>query len=316
MMVALPIRRPGGLPAAAAGPSLCMDAPCRVQLRRRGAALDDCGAGRAVARRCFGAWRSGNWAGWPGMYCGVPGKAPVLRPSCALLTPWWQQGAARLKHSLHRDQERSMITLYGFGAGFGLPEISPFVTKTEVQLKMAGLAYRKERAMPPASPKGQLPYIEDDSERIADSTFIRAHIERKYGFDFDAGLDLQQRAQAWAFERMIEHHVYWALVGRPLDRCGEFCQGADAFLRRRAGACPGEAARGCSIPRRRELSPERPRPPCPRRRCRSGCSFAVCAVGPARRQAISDGRPPLRRRCHRLRCACRRADTVFCLCIA
>ena len=55
-----------------------------------------------------------------------------------------------------------MITLYGFGAGFGLPEISPFVTKTEVQLKMAGIAYRKERAKPPASPKGQLPYIVDD----------------------------------------------------------------------------------------------------------------------------------------------------------
>lgn len=106
-----------------------------------------------------------------------------------------------------------MITLYGFGAGFGLPEISPFVTKTEVQLKMAGLAYRKERAMPPASPKGQLPFIEDNGEAIADSTFIRAHIERRYGFDFDAGLSLQERAQAWAFERMIEHHVYWALVG-------------------------------------------------------------------------------------------------------
>ena len=61
-----------------------------------------------------------------------------------------------------------MITLYGFGAGFGLPEISPFVTKTEVQLKMAGLAFRKEKAKPPASPKGQLPYIIDEAESIAD----------------------------------------------------------------------------------------------------------------------------------------------------
>ena len=58
---------------------------------------------------------------------------------------------------------------------FGLPEISPFVTKTEVQLKMAGLAYRKERARPPASPKGQLPYVVDEAESIANSTFIRAH---------------------------------------------------------------------------------------------------------------------------------------------
>src|SRR6478672_9768843 len=106
-----------------------------------------------------------------------------------------------------------MITLYGFGPGFGLPEISPFVTKTEVQLKMAALDYCKDRATPAASPKGQLPYIVDEGERIADSTFIRAHIEGKYGFDFDAGLSLAERAQAWAFERMIEHHVYWALVG-------------------------------------------------------------------------------------------------------
>jgi glutathione S-transferase len=106
-----------------------------------------------------------------------------------------------------------LITLYGFGAGFGLPEISPFVTKTEVQLKMADLPYGKEKARPTASPKGQLPFIEDDGEAIADSTFIRAHIEGKYGFDFDAPLNLQQRAQAWALERMIEHHLYWALIG-------------------------------------------------------------------------------------------------------
>ena len=86
------------------------------------------------------------------------------------------------------------------------------MTKTEVQLKMAGLEYCKRLALPPASPKGQMPYIEDDGEQIADSTFIRAHIEGKYGFDFDAGLSPLQRAQAWTVERMVEHHVYSALV--------------------------------------------------------------------------------------------------------
>ena len=123
-----------------------------------------------------------------------------------------------------------MIVLYGFGPGFGLPEISPFVTKTEVQLKMAGLAYRKERAMPPASPKGQLPFIVDDGQQIADSTFIRAHIERKYGFDFDAGLSREARAQAWAFERMIEHHVYWALVGARWVDPDNFARGPAHFF--------------------------------------------------------------------------------------
>jgi glutathione S-transferase len=123
-----------------------------------------------------------------------------------------------------------MITLYGFGAGFGLPERSPFVTKTEVQLKMAGLEYAKERAMPTASPKGQLPFIADDGETIADSTFIRAHIEGKYGFDFDAPLNLQQRAQAWAFERMIEHHVYWALIGARWVDPDNFTKGPAHFF--------------------------------------------------------------------------------------
>jgi glutathione S-transferase len=123
-----------------------------------------------------------------------------------------------------------VITLYGFGPGFGLPEISPFVTKTEVQLKMAGLNYRKEKARPTASPKGQLPFIEDDGEVIADSTFIRAYLEGKYGFDFDAPLSLQDRAQAWAFERMVEHHLYWAMVGARWVEPENFAKGPAHFF--------------------------------------------------------------------------------------
>src|SRR3981081_1606333 len=95
---------------------------------------------------------------------------------------------------------------------------------------MAGRAYRKEKAAPPSSPKGQLPYILDEAEAIADSTFIRAHLEGKYGFDFDAPLSLQDRAQAWAFERMIEHHVYWALVGARWVDPENFAKGPTHFF--------------------------------------------------------------------------------------
>jgi glutathione S-transferase len=102
-----------------------------------------------------------------------------------------------------------MITLYGFGEGFGLPEISPYVTKTEVQLKMAGLAYRKLPARPPQAPKGQLPFIEHDGQRVGDSTFIRGYLERAFGLDFDQGLTSRQRAEAWALERMLENQLCW-----------------------------------------------------------------------------------------------------------
>ena len=204
-----------------------------------------------------------------------------------------------------------MITLYGFGAGFGLPEISPFVTKTEVQLKMAGLAYRKEKAMPPASPKGQLPYIEDEAEthrRIPPSS---ARISRANTASISTRRSVcRQRAQAWAFERMIEHHVYWALVGARWVDPENFAKGPAHFFDARARASARKAARGRAIPRRRELSVERPRPPCPGRGRRPCGPLAVCAVGPAWRQALSDGRDALRHRCHRLRRAGRDPDAL------
>ena len=105
-----------------------------------------------------------------------------------------------------------MITLYNFGPAFGLPDPSPFVTKAEVLLKMAGLPYTMKTGGMGKAPKGKLPFIVDDGETIADSTFIRWHLEKKYGIDFDRGLNPEQRAVAWAFEKMLEDNLYWAVV--------------------------------------------------------------------------------------------------------
>jgi glutathione S-transferase len=103
-----------------------------------------------------------------------------------------------------------MITLYTFGPYFGLPDPSPFVMKAEVLLKMAGVPYRTDTGGFSKAPKGKLPYIDDNGDIVADSTFIRLHIVKKYGFDFYAGLSSRERAIAWAFEKMCEDHLYWA----------------------------------------------------------------------------------------------------------
>jgi glutathione S-transferase len=105
-----------------------------------------------------------------------------------------------------------MITLYTFGPAFGLPEASPFVMKAEVLLKMSGLAYRTDSTGFGKAPKGKLPYLTDGDVSIADSTFIRLYLQRRYDIDFDAGLSPADRAVAWALEKMCEEHLYFTLM--------------------------------------------------------------------------------------------------------
>lgn len=105
-----------------------------------------------------------------------------------------------------------MITLYGSNPAFGVPQASPFVMKTEVQLKMAEVPYALERGLPADGPKRKIPYIVEADQKIGDSTFIRDHIERACGIDLDRGLTADMRARSWAIERMLEDHLYWAIV--------------------------------------------------------------------------------------------------------
>ncbi len=105
-----------------------------------------------------------------------------------------------------------MRTLYVFGPKFGLPDPSPFCMKAMVLLKMAGLDYEEDVCDPRKAPKKKGPYLSDDGELVADSTFIRWHIEKKYGHDFDAGLTDEQKGISWAVEKLCEDNIYWAVM--------------------------------------------------------------------------------------------------------
>ena len=105
-----------------------------------------------------------------------------------------------------------MIKLYGYGPAFGLPDPSPFVVKALVLLKMARLDYETARCDPRKAPKGKMPFIDDDGTVVADSTFIRMHLEKTRGIDFDGGLSEPQKGAAWAIEKMLEDHLYWLVV--------------------------------------------------------------------------------------------------------
>jgi len=124
-----------------------------------------------------------------------------------------------------------MITLAAFGPGFGLPDPSPFVTKTEVLLKMSGLPFEKRSMGVRKAPKGKLPYIEDEGQVIADSTFIRLHLERKYGIDFDQALTPAQRGAAWAVEKMLEDQLYWVIINERWLDDANFAKGPAVFFK-------------------------------------------------------------------------------------
>ncbi|WP_439685174.1 Glutathione S-transferase [Cupriavidus oxalaticus] len=124
-----------------------------------------------------------------------------------------------------------MITLYTFGPAFGLPDASPFVTKAEMLLKLAGLPYHARPGSLRRAPKGKLPYLDDTGRIVADSTMIRWHIEKTYHIDFDAGLSPAERGIAWAAEKLMEDHLYWAVARvRWLDQAN-FERGPAQFFR-------------------------------------------------------------------------------------
>ena len=105
-----------------------------------------------------------------------------------------------------------MLKVHVFGPKFGMPDASPFCMKALVLLKMSGLPFEVDSKGFGKSPKGKQPYLNDNGQLIADSSFIRWHLEDKHGIQFDTGLSAAERGTAWAFEKLCEDNLYFIVM--------------------------------------------------------------------------------------------------------
>ena len=59
------------------------------------------------------------------------------------------------------------------------------------------------------SSKGKTPFIINDGKEIADSQLIIEYLNKEKGVDLNAHLTEEQKAIAWAYQMMVEEHLYW-----------------------------------------------------------------------------------------------------------
>jgi glutathione S-transferase len=118
-----------------------------------------------------------------------------------------------------------MIKLIGYIPAWELPDVSPFVTKIDCYLRMAGLPYelvKLPKGDLTSTPKGKLPVIHDGGKIVADSDFIVEYLKRTYGDSLDSWLKPRDKAVAVAFGRMLEESFYWYLVQMRYRRDEDF----------------------------------------------------------------------------------------------
>ena len=106
-----------------------------------------------------------------------------------------------------------MLELVIFPAAFGMRNVSPFCLKAEMLLTSLDLPFAlSEEGDPRKAPKGKLPYLIADGERLADSELIVEHLDATTQGQVYAGLSTTDKSHGLALTRLAEDHLYWMLV--------------------------------------------------------------------------------------------------------
>lgn len=104
-----------------------------------------------------------------------------------------------------------MVTLYSYPQLFGVADNNGYGLKVFAFMRLAGVPFRHEHVFDPsAAPRGQLPYIIDNGEKIGDSDTIISHLIRKYGLTIDNALTAKERDQNLLVTRMLDD-LYWVM---------------------------------------------------------------------------------------------------------
>lgn len=86
--------------------------------------------------------------------------------------------------------------------------------KVEVYLILSGLAYKVKNVLNPNSaPKGKLPYIEDNGQKVADSDLIINYCQKNYPQNnLDEFLNDKEIYLGRLIQRTFDEHLYWVLI--------------------------------------------------------------------------------------------------------
>ena len=103
------------------------------------------------------------------------------------------------------------LIVNGYGAMAELPDLSPFVSKLEAYLRLAGVDYDKRGGDMRVAPRGKMPYINHGDRVVGDSARIIEHLRDQGVADLDAWLSPGQRAELHALSSIFELELYFIL---------------------------------------------------------------------------------------------------------